>query len=107
MLLDIVEGGVVVDQAIPSRRFYPARQMPTSEASIHTFGFSQLYIAMGETSADGTTTTVRIWWKPMITLIWLGTIFMVLAGAISLSDRRVRIGAAKKAKQRRLEPAGA
>ena len=107
VLLDIVEGGVVVDQAIPSRRFYPARQMPTSEASINTFGFSQLYIAMGETSADGTTTTVRTWWKPMITLIWLGTIFMVLAGAISLSDRRVRIGAAKKAKQRRLEPAGA
>ena len=74
---------------------FPARQMPTSEASIHTIGFSQLYLALGDVR-DQQTVAVRAWWKPQITLIWLGTIFMVIGALISLLDRRVRIGVAKR-----------
>jgi cytochrome c-type biogenesis protein CcmF len=78
----------------PAKRFYQARSMPTTEAAIRTIGFSQLYISLGDTHADGTT-VIRAWWKPLISLIWFGTIFMVLGGMISLSDRRLRVGVAK------------
>ena len=93
--LTILQGGEIVGVANPSKRFFPARQMPTSEASIHTFWFSQLYVALGDVE-EGGAVTVRIWWKPWITLIWLGCVVMVLAGAFSLSDRRLRIGAPSK-----------
>ena len=96
--LAILKDGLVVDIALPSKRFFPARQMPTSEASIHTFGFSQLYLALGDVESDGSV-TVRIWWKPLITLIWLGCVIMVIAGSVSLSDRRLRIGAPTRAKK--------
>ncbi|MGI9365313.1 MAG: heme lyase CcmF/NrfE family subunit [Rhizobiaceae bacterium] len=98
--IGIFRDGRLVDTASPSKRFFPARQMPTSEASIHTFGFSQLYLALGDVEPDGGV-TLRIWWKPLITLIWLGTIFMVIAGALSLSDRRLRIGAPSRDKKRK------
>ena len=99
--LSVVRNGEEIAIATPSKRFFPARQTPTSEASIHTFWFSQLYIALGEVSADGTSTTLRIWWKPLVTLIWLGTVMMVFAGMISLSDRRFRLAAPVRSKKRR------
>ena len=52
--------------------------------------------------------TLRIWWKPLILLIWLGTVVMVIAGFVSLSDRRPRIGApARKSKNKKSKEVGA
>jgi cytochrome c-type biogenesis protein CcmF len=95
----IMEAGVVVAKTISEKRFYPARQMPTTEAGIVTFGASQLYISLGDVQANGGL-VVRIWYKSWVTFIWFGTIFMVFGAIISLSDRRLRIGApaTKKAK---------
>ncbi|MCB1386574.1 MAG: heme lyase CcmF/NrfE family subunit [Nitratireductor sp.] len=92
----------------PAKRIYQARNMPTTEAAIETIGFSQLYISLGDVAADGKL-VVRAWWKPQVTLIWIGAIFMVLGGAVSLSDRRLRVGIAERAKSRRkqAEPADA
>lgn len=96
--LTIKKDGQIVAIGEPSKRFFPARQMPTNEASIHTFWFSQLYIALGDVGADGQSISLRIWWKPLITLIWLGTLFMAFAGLLSLSDRRFRLAAPRRSK---------
>jgi cytochrome c-type biogenesis protein CcmF len=80
----------------PERRFYPASQTPTTEAAIETYGFSQLYLQLGEANPDGSH-VVRAWFKPYVTLIWLGCVVMAGAGVLSLSDRRLRIGAPRPA----------
>ncbi|MGJ8528461.1 heme lyase CcmF/NrfE family subunit [Maritalea sp.] len=79
------------------KRYYAARRMPTTEAGIETFGFSQVYVSLGDKTEDGQR-VVRVWYKPMITLIWLGALIMALAGAYSLSDRRMRVAAPKRSK---------
>jgi len=94
--------GSVLGTVDSAKRLYTARQMPTTEAGILTRGFSQLYVSLGDPTADGAI-VVRIWWKPLVTLIWLGGLAMMLAGAISLSDRRLRVGAPS----RRTRPAQA
>lgn len=91
------EGGREVARLDPSKRVYTARGMPTTEAAIATFGFSQLYVSLGESHADGSV-DLRAYHKPLITLIWLGTLVMSLGGAVSLTDRRLRVGAPKPAK---------
>jgi cytochrome c-type biogenesis protein CcmF len=49
---------------------------------------------------------VRIYHKPMVLLIWFGPVLMAFGGALSLSDRRLRVGAPKPAKvSRLLQPA--
>ena len=88
----------------PSKRQFSARAMETTEAAIKTFGLSQLYISLGDIGEDGAT-TVRIYWKPLVTLIWLGPLVMALGGLVSLSDRRLRVGAPRPA--RRAAPAPA
>ncbi|MDO9417993.1 heme lyase CcmF/NrfE family subunit [Pararhizobium sp.] len=103
----ISRNGATVADTWSSKRFYQARQMPTTEAGITTFGLSQLYISLGDKMDDGGI-VVRIWWKPMILCIWFGALFMMAGGAVSLSDRRLRIGApARRPKQKPLvvEPA--
>lgn len=88
------EGGRVVAELRPAKRFYPARQMPTTEAAIAQFDLwtSNLYISLGDAQADGGV-AVRIYWKPFVNFIWYGCVIMALGGAVSLSDRRLRVGA--------------
>src|SRR5690606_10226759 len=83
----------------PERRVYPASGMPTTEAAIHTYGFSQFYLQLGEAGSDGSH-VVRAWFKPYVTLIWLGALLMAAAGVLSLSDRRLRVGAPRQATAR-------
>ena len=92
--------GETMRAIVPSKRVYTARQMSTTEAGILTSGPSQLYIALGD-ETDGGGTVVRIWWKPWVILIWFGAVIMTLGGIVSLSDRRLRVGApsARKARE--------
>ncbi|MCR6673324.1 heme lyase CcmF/NrfE family subunit [Devosia ginsengisoli] len=82
-------------QMLADRRTYVASGMPTTEAAIETYGFSQLYLQLGEPLDD--THVVRIWHKPYITLVWLGALFMAGAGFLSLTDRKLRVGAPRRA----------
>jgi len=91
--------GSVDRQMIPERRIYVASGTPTTEADIETYGFSQLYVQLGEQSADGSR-VVRAWFKPYVTLIWFGAILMALAGFVSLTDRRLRVGVPRRAPAR-------
>ncbi|MDK9697744.1 MAG: heme lyase CcmF/NrfE family subunit [Siculibacillus sp.] len=76
----------------PSKRSYRTRSMPTTETAIETWGlFSQLYLAIGEAQGDGV--AMRIYWKPLVLLIWIGTLIMSIGGVVSLTDRRLRVGA--------------
>ena len=82
-------------QMLADRRTYVASGMPTTEAAIETYGFSQLYLQLGEPLDN--THVVRIWHKPYITLIWLGALLMAFAGFLSLTDRKLRVGAPRRA----------
>jgi len=91
-------GGTLAATMTPSKRTFADRQTSTSEAALRTVWLSQLYISLGDILADGTT-TVRVYWKPVVTLTWLGAIVMALGGLMSLSDRRLRVGAPKSARR--------
>src|SRR5262249_89069 len=98
-------GGEVLGVLEPSKRSFPSRGTTTTEAALMTRGLSQLYLSLGDQNPNGTL-TVRLYHKPLVLLIWLGALVMVMGGALSLSDRRLRLGAPKPAKSRAaLQPA--
>ena len=94
--LTVRKGGEVVANVEPARRLYFARKMDLAESGIATFGLSQLYAATAEARSDGAT-GLRLQYKPLVLLIWLGPVIMALGGALSLADRRLRVGAPRKA----------
>jgi cytochrome c-type biogenesis protein CcmF len=89
---EIRSGGAIVATVEPAKRFFSARQMSTTQAGIATLWFGQLYISIGDQTGDGVV-AARLYWKPLVTFIWLGACLMALGGAFSLADRRLRIGA--------------
>jgi cytochrome c-type biogenesis protein CcmF len=89
---DVRWGGALVASLEPAKRFFSARQMSTTQAGIATLWFGQLYISIGDQTGDGIV-AARLYWKPLVTLIWLGACLMAFGGALSLADRRLRIGA--------------
>ena len=89
----------------PSKRSFPSRGSATSEQALMTRGAGQLYLALGEPNPDGSV-AVRLYHKPLVLLIWLGAVVMVIGGGLSLSDRRLRVGAPRPAKsQAAMQPA--
>jgi cytochrome c-type biogenesis protein CcmF len=91
--------GEMIGEMVPAKRSFSARAMTTSEAALMTRGMSQIYVSLGDTTADGAV-AVRIYHKPLVLMIWLGCLVMAIGGAFSLSDRRLRVGAPKPAKRR-------
>jgi cytochrome c-type biogenesis protein CcmF len=89
--------GVVIGTMEPSKRSFLARQTTRTEAALMTRGVGQLYLSLGDPAPDGSI-AVRLYDKPLVLLIWLGTVVMVIGGGLSLSDRRLRVGAPRPAK---------
>jgi cytochrome c-type biogenesis protein CcmF len=98
------EGGVPVGVMEPSKRSFASRSTTTTEAALMTRGVSQLYLSLGDTNSDGSV-SVRLYHKPMVLLIWLGAVVMGLGGTLSLSDRRLRVGAPKPAAKSAMQAA--
>ncbi len=98
------KGGTLVGVMQPSKRNFATRAMTTNAAALMMQGAGQLYLSLGDTKDDGTT-AIRLYYKPMVMLIWFGAIIMTLGGALSLSDRRLRIGAPRPAAKSALQPA--
>ncbi|GAA4816286.1 heme lyase CcmF/NrfE family subunit [Sphingosinicella ginsenosidimutans] len=73
----------------PQARMFSAPPTPTTEASIRTFLDGQLYTNVGE-SDDMGRWQIRLWWKPMVTLIWLGGAMIAFGGFLSLIGRVLR-----------------
>ncbi len=89
----------------PAKSTFASRSTTTTEEALMTRGFSQLYVSLGDQAADGAL-AVRLYYKPLVLLIWLGPVLMAFGGALSLTDRRLRVGAPKPAKSRiALQPA--
>jgi cytochrome c-type biogenesis protein CcmF len=98
------EGGVPVGVMEPSKRSFASRSTTTTEAALLTRGVSQLYLSLGDANSDGSV-SVRLYHKPMVLLIWFGAVVMGLGGTLSLSDRRLRVGAPKPAAKSAMQAA--
>ena len=84
-----VSKGTGVTVLKPQSRYFPSPPTTTNEAAIETDWQGQLYAVLGEQDDQGRW-QLRLWWKPFVTLIWLGGILIALGGALALIGRLVR-----------------
>jgi cytochrome c-type biogenesis protein CcmF len=96
-LFKVARGGEQVTTLEPSKREFTVERSSTTEAGIHDSWRGDLYVVLGDPLKDGAY-SVRIYFNPLVRLIWLGALVMFVGGGLSLSDRRLRVGAPKRAK---------
>ena len=84
--------GAPITRLFPERRFYPVQGRQTTEAAIYTTWFADLYAVIGDADGEDGRVT-RLYHNPLVPWIWVGAVVMAMGGAVSLSDRRHRVGA--------------
>lgn len=99
--LDVSRNGERLTTLYPERRSYPVAQSTTTESAIRSTLAGDLYISIEqpalEEADDSGAWTLRILYEPLVNLIWIGAGMLVIGGGLSLSDRRLRVGAPKRA----------
>jgi cytochrome c-type biogenesis protein CcmF len=81
----------------PERRLFLVQRREVAETSIQTNLLRDFYATLGEgDAAKGW--VIRLYLNPLAPWIWLGAALCALGGFISLSDRRLRIGAPRRSR---------
>jgi cytochrome c-type biogenesis protein CcmF len=101
--VEISRHGHHIATLLPARRSFPVQQMTTSEARISTNLFRDLYAVMGDERDGGA--VMRLHVNVLAPWIWLGALVMAGGGLLSLSDRRLRVGAPARSRNAPLAPA--
>jgi cytochrome c-type biogenesis protein CcmF len=96
-LFKVTRIGAPVTELEPSKREYTVERSATTEAGIHPSWRGDLYVVLGDQLKDGAY-SVRMYFNPLVRLIWLGAVVMFIGGGLSLSDRRLRVGAPRRAR---------
>ncbi len=74
----------------PERRWYPIAGSMTTNTSISTNGFGDLYLALGDPDGKGGW-VLRAYYNPLVPWVWFGAVLAALGGLVSLSDRRLQM----------------
>jgi cytochrome c-type biogenesis protein CcmF len=74
----------IITKLKPENRFYPTTNNFTTEVSIHTNLYRDLYIVLGEGNLnDGW--VVRIYYNPLVIWIWIGSLIIFIGGIVSMN----------------------
>ncbi|WP_306043808.1 heme lyase CcmF/NrfE family subunit [Mameliella sp. MMSF_3455] len=107
--LKVWRNGSYVTTLLPERRSYPVARSTTTESAIRSTLAGDLYASITEPASDaaaeGGAWTLRILYEPLVNFLWIGAGMLVLGGALSLSDRRLRVGAPRRARRPHPQPA--
>jgi cytochrome c-type biogenesis protein CcmF len=82
-----IDRGASTQSLTAERRYFPTSSMPTTEVGILSGFDGDLYVALGEAPQAGTGAegwTVRLYFNPLVHLIFIGVLMMALGGALSL-----------------------
>lgn len=87
--LGVTKGGEHIATLYPEQRQYSNPPTVTTEAAIQSQMFGDLYAVIGAT--DGFQGwAARLYFKPLVSWIWLSAVVMALGGVLALADRSGR-----------------
>jgi len=87
--INVTKNGREIKTLATEQRFYPVRNMVTTEAGFHFTLGPTIFAAISDGNIEEGW-VIRANYHPFVTWIWIGALLMSLAGFISLFDRRLR-----------------
>jgi cytochrome c-type biogenesis protein CcmF len=96
-IFTVANGSTVLTRLHPAKRVYRASRQNTTEAGIRATVAGDLYVVLGDKKMAGAY-AVKLYYHPLVRFIWIGAVIMFFGGFMSLTDRRLRIGAPRRAR---------
>ena len=95
----VTKAGGYITTLYPERRAFPVARSATTESAIRQTLAGDLYVSIAEPAAEGHEGkwVLRVIYEPLVNFLWLGVMLLVVGGLMSLSDRRLRVGAPRRA----------
>ncbi|WP_420466839.1 heme lyase CcmF/NrfE family subunit [Panacagrimonas sp.] len=90
----VLRSGREIARLSPEKRLYPSQGSVMTEAAVDANLLRDLYVAMGEPIDKNDVNgdwALRLYYKPMMRLVWLGGVLMFFGGILAASDRRYRL----------------
>lgn len=88
--IEVMVNGELSSVLKPQKRVYVGQaNNAMTEASIDINFIRDVYAAMGEPLGNGAW-SLRLYYKPLIRWIWLGTLLMTFGGVLAVADKRYR-----------------
>jgi len=84
---NIFKGNTELGNLKPQMRYYPIEDKKTTEAANLVYNLGDIYFTLGR-KIDESTYVVRLYYKPLINLIWVGIIMMFIGGITGVFVRR-------------------
>ncbi len=100
----VKHGDREVANLVSEKRNFRPSGMATTEVGLLQTLLGDVYVVMGDETADGSR-NMRMYFNPLVNFIWIGALIMFFGGMLSLTDRRYRVGAPKRAVQAQAVPA--
>lgn len=83
----------------PEKRYYHSQpDNPMTQASLDRGIWRDLYVSLGE-PLDQEAWVLRVYHKPYMNWIWLGTLLMAMGGLLAVADRRYRVGTGRNRRE--------
>ena len=98
------EGEQLLATLHSEKRVFKPSGMPTTEVGLYQTWHGDVYVVMGDETTGGAR-AMRMYYNPFVNFIWLGALVMFLGGLLSISDRRYRVGAPRRAQGLQAMPA--
>jgi cytochrome c-type biogenesis protein CcmF len=93
--LAVSRNGRELGHMVAERRFYPVREMATTESAIRARLDGDLYVTIGE-GVEGRGWAVHAYLYPLAVWLWIGSALLALGGLLALGDRGRRALTARK-----------
>jgi cytochrome c-type biogenesis protein CcmF len=100
----LLKDGKLLTEMHPEKRFFPLENGNQTDVAIRTNILADVYAVIGDPDGKGGF-LLRLYYNPLVPLIWLGAAAMAFGGLVSLSDRRHRVGAPSRRTRRLAEAA--
>ncbi len=96
--VEVSRNGQLLAELHPEKRLYRAQRNVMTDAAVDYNPLRDLYVALGEPlETEGEHRgdwALRLYYKPMMQMVWLGGFIMAFGGMLAVSDRRYRLASA-------------
>jgi cytochrome c-type biogenesis protein CcmF len=80
----VYQNGKLIDTLLPERRFYKAREEPTTEVALRSGLKEDLYVVLAGFTPSTSKAVIHVYLNPLVSWIWIGGLVFMLGTVVCL-----------------------
>jgi cytochrome c-type biogenesis protein CcmF len=87
-VMKVYKNGKLIDTLLPERRFYKAKEEPTTEVALRSSLKEDLYVVLSGFTPSTSRAVMHVFLNPLVSWIWIGGLVFMLGTIVCLIPDR-------------------